>query len=156
MRINLSDLAFGAAIAAGGAVVVRQARQLRRETPGPEVHARNAGEPSQRIVVVGMGFAGVAAATRLGELVGGDPRYDVLLIDRHNYHLFYPLLYQVATGGVEPGSLAYPARIIARQHGFRFLQARVNQVDVDRKRLETDVGPLEYTALILAPGSIPK
>jgi NADH dehydrogenase len=137
---------LGGAVVAGGALVASEIRRRRAEA-----HAR---QPLRRIVVVGIGFAGVAAANRLGSLVGRDDRWEVLLVDQHNYHLFYPLLYQVASGGIEPGTLAYPARAIAREHGFRFLEATVRSVDVDARRLDTDAGPIGFDALILGPGSV--
>ncbi|MBX6772082.1 MAG: NAD(P)/FAD-dependent oxidoreductase [Chloroflexi bacterium] len=112
-------------------------------------------QPARRIVIVGIGFAGLAALGRLKQLVGGDAQTEVLAVDRRNYHLFTPLLYQVATGGVEPGLIAYPARRIARDHRIRFMEAVVDGVDLARHQLDTDAGPIAYDALILAPGSVP-
>ena len=66
------------------------------------------------VVVVGAGFGGLEAAKRLGGLP-----VDVTLIDRRNYHLFQPLLYQVATGGLNPGDIAEPVRAILREHDVR-------------------------------------
>jgi NADH dehydrogenase len=149
-----SQLAVGAAVLAGGAFAVNQLRQSRRTLQCANVSGTSGIEAVRRIVVVGMGFAGVSAANRLGQLVGRDCRIEVLLVDKHNYHLFYPLLYQVASGGVEPGALAYPARIIAREHGLRFLEATVLEVDVEGKRLDTDIGAIDFDALILGPGSV--
>lgn len=154
MRVSLSNLVTGAAIVAGGAVVVRQVQNFQREMRRQQSRVAVIGQPVHRIVVVGVGFGGLAAVNRLGDLVAGDPRFDVLLIDRHNFHLFWPLVYQVATGGVDPGSLAYPARTIVRDYGFRFLEADVQGVDVVQKCLDTDVGPIPYDSLILAPGSV--
>lgn len=154
MRIRLSDVITGALFAAGGVALVAEVRNFQRDARRQELLAESVrGERPHRIVVVGCGFGGLAAINRLGDLVGGDPRFDVLIVDQHNYHLFYPLLYQVATGGVEPGVLAYPARVIAREHHFRFLEAAVQAVDVLARRIVTDAGPVEYDSLILAPGS---
>jgi NADH dehydrogenase len=152
--MRLSTIITSAAIAGAGALFARQVRGFWREVRHQQLLARLAGEPVKRIVVVGVGFGGMSAINRLGSLVGDDPRYQVLLIDRHNYHLFWPLVYQVATGGVEAGSLTYPARVIVRERGFRFLEASVESVDISQKRLLTDAGPIEYDALILAPGSV--
>ena len=155
MRIRPFEILSGALAVAGGAAFLswwsRRQRLARREM----LAAQSAGQPRQRIVVVGVGFGGLSALNRLGELVADDPRIDVLLLDRQNYHLFTPLLYQVATGGVEPSMLTYPARMIVRDHGFRFEDATVRRVDLDRKVLETDAGPFEFDSLILAPGSVP-
>lgn len=155
MRIRLFDLLSGALAIAGGAAIFSKINQQRHLERQQALASRAAGQPRRRIVVVGVGFGGLAAANRLGALVGDDPRTDVLLLDRHNFHLFTPLLYQVATGGVEPGALAYPARVIARDHGFRYEEVTVRNVDLDRNTLETDAGPIEFDSLILAPGSVP-
>jgi NADH dehydrogenase len=150
----LSDLVTGAVVVAGGALLLIRTRQFQREVRRQEASARGEPGPVRRIVVVGVGFAGLTALNRLNDLVGDDPSCELLVIDRQNYHLFYPLLYQVATGGVEPGELAFPARIVARERNARFLEMNVLRVDVAQKRLETDLGPISYDCLILAPGSV--
>jgi NADH:ubiquinone reductase (H+-translocating) len=77
----------------------------------------------------------------------------VVLLDRHNYHLFQPLLYQVATAGLEPEEIAKPARAILRgQKNLDFRMVDVTRVDFVARRLETSGGPLAYDFLILAPG----
>ncbi|MGH2460133.1 MAG: NAD(P)/FAD-dependent oxidoreductase [Chloroflexota bacterium] len=155
MRIRMLEAVSGALAFAGGAALLsrwmRQSRLARREA----LAGQSDGQPRRRIVIVGVGFGGLSALNRLGELVADDPRTDVLLLDQQNYHLFTPLLYQVATGGVEPSMLTYPARAITRDQGFRYEEATVRRVDLDRKVLETDAGPFEFDSLILAPGSVP-
>jgi NADH dehydrogenase len=77
----------------------------------------------------------------------------VVLVDRNNYHLFQPLLYQVATAGLEPEEIAKPARAILRgQKNFDFRMVDVTRVDFAAKRLETSGGPMNYDFLVLAPG----
>lgn len=103
-----------------------------------------------QVVIVGGGFAGLACARKLdGEQV------DVLLVDSHNYHLFTPLLYQVATALLNAPDVAYPFRkIFRRSRNVRFRQAYVTDVDFEARRLRThtgDVIPYEY--LVLATGS---
>ena len=66
----------------------------------------------KKVIIVGGGFGGLNAATSLG----GDDRFEVLLIDRQNYHLFQPLLYQVATAGLNPSDIAYPIRTVVSSH----------------------------------------
>lgn len=102
-----------------------------------------------RVVIVGAGFGGLAAAR---ELANAD--VDVLMINRTNYHGFWPLLYQVATAGLEPESIAYPVRAILRRYrNADFLLAEVSGVDFERRAVLTDVGPVSYDYLVLAAGS---
>ena len=100
------------------------------------------------VVIVGAGFGGLRAAKALR----GAP-VNVVLVDRHNYHLFQPLLYQVATAGVEPGQIARPVRAILRaQKNFEFRLCEATGVHLAQRRLDTAVGPLSYDYLILAIG----
>ncbi|MBW4675702.1 MAG: NAD(P)/FAD-dependent oxidoreductase [Desmonostoc geniculatum HA4340-LM1] len=110
---------------------------------------------SRRVVIVGAGFGGLQAAQSLA-----DSGADVLLIDRHNYHTFIPLLYQVATGQLEPEYIAYPIRTILRRFSFlrnkpkvQFLMAEVEQIDFSGQTVETDSCSIAYDFLVLATGS---
>ena len=103
----------------------------------------------QRIVIVGGGFGGLYAAQALARA-----RASVTLVDRRNHHLFSPLLYQVATAGLSAPDIATPIRsILRRQRNTTILLANVTAIDPGRKVVTTDRGPLDYDALILAPGS---
>src|SRR5215475_983812 len=89
-----------------------------------------------RIVIIGAGFGGLSAATRLGRAEA-----DVTIIDRHNHHLFQPLLYQVATASLSPADIAQPIRSILRgQANARVLLDEVIGVDVTRKAVKTQSG----------------
>ena len=100
------------------------------------------------VVVVGAGFGGLRAARALRRAP-----VQVVLVDRNNYHLFQPLLYQVATAGLEPEEIAKPARAILRgQKNFDFRMVDVTRVDFAAKRLETSAGPMSYDFLVLASG----
>jgi NADH:ubiquinone reductase (H+-translocating) len=100
------------------------------------------------VVIVGAGFGGLNAARALRRAP-----VQVVLVDRNNYHLFQPLLYQVATAGLEPEEIAKPARAILRgQKNFDFRMVDVTRVDFAAKHLETSAGPISYDFLILAPG----
>jgi NADH:ubiquinone reductase (H+-translocating) len=102
-----------------------------------------------RIVIIGGGFAGIALAKKLK-----NQKVQVVLIDKHNYHTFQPLLYQVATGGLEAGSIAYPIRkIIQECNDFYFRLARVNEIDTQNQIVKADIGELHYDYLVLANGS---
>lgn len=102
-----------------------------------------------RVVVVGMGFGGLSVAQTLG-----DEDIDVLVLDRNNYHGFWPLLYQVATAGIEPESIAHPIRGIVRKHNnVQFHMVEVQGADFDNKQIQTSSGTVDYDYLVLAAGS---
>ena len=102
------------------------------------------------MVIVGGGFGGLACARALNR-----KPVSVLLLDRHNYHLFTPLLYQVATSLLNPSDIAYPFRAIFRRSpNVRFRQAGVVGVDLDRKMIRThDEQEFPFDSLVLATGS---
>lgn len=104
-----------------------------------------------RVVIVGAGFGGLSCARKLD----GKP-VDVTLLDQHNYHLFTPLLYQVATGLLNPSDIAYPLRTVFRHSpNVRFRQARVEAVDFEAKVVCLSGGDrLAYDYVVLATGSI--
>jgi NADH dehydrogenase len=104
----------------------------------------------ERVVIVGGGFGGLACARALD---GAD--VDVLLLDARNYHLFTPLLYQVATALLDPSDIAYPFRtVFRRSRNVRFRQARVTGVDFEAKKLTVAGGDtIAYDTLVLATGS---
>src|ERR1041384_1014416 len=92
------------------------------------------------VVIVGAGFGGLSAARALRKAP-----VDVVLLDRHNYHLFQPLLYQAATAGLEPEQIAKPGRAILRgQQNFEFRMVEVTGLDVPAKQVLTDAGPIRY------------
>lgn len=102
-----------------------------------------------RIVIIGCGFAGISLAKELGK-----QEVQVVLLDRHNYHTFQPLLYQVSTGGLEPDSIAYPIRKIVKNYpNFYFRLANVASVDAEKKCVCTDIGDITYDQLVIATGS---
>ena len=103
----------------------------------------------KRVVIVGAGFGGIAAAKALA-----DAPVEVTIIDRHNHHLFQPLLYQVATAGLNPSDIAQPVRyILAKQANCHPVLADVTGVDTAEQCVDTTVGPIPYDFLILATGA---
>ena len=102
-----------------------------------------------RIVIVGGGFGGLAAAKALAHAPA-----EVVLIDRQNHHLFQPLLYQVATAALSPADIAWPIRRILRhQSNARVLMAEVTGVDIERKQVLMDTRAEPYDYLVLATGA---
>ncbi len=103
-----------------------------------------------KVVIIGGGFGGLSAAQALKSAP-----LDVILIDRRNYHLFQPLLYQVATGSLSPGEIAAPLRgVLSRQKNTRVLLGDVQDIDpVSKQVLLADGGSFEYDFLIVAAGS---
>lgn len=111
---------------------------------------RTAPAPRPRIVIVGGGFGGLAAAKALRHVDA-----DVTLVDRRNHHLFQPLLYQVATAGLSGPDIAHPIRrILKNQRNTRVLMADVKSVDRARRVLVLSDAEIAYDALILAPGAV--
>jgi NADH dehydrogenase len=102
-----------------------------------------------RVVIAGAGFGGLTCARALRHAA-----VEVLLIDRRNYHLFTPLLYQVASSLLDPGEIARPVRELIRPlHNVDFRQADITGADLDKRLLLTDRGPVPYDYLVLATGS---
>ena len=103
-----------------------------------------------QVVIIGGGFAGLDAARRLRNVP-----CEVTIVDRHNHHVFQPLLYQVATAGLSPGDIASPIRwILRKQARLRVLLANVEHIDTKAKQLVLDRGDrLAYDYLIVAAGA---
>ncbi len=114
-------------------------------TAGPNERARH------RVLIVGGGFAGLYAARSLRS----DPEVTVTLLDRRNFHLFQPMLYQVATGALSPGEIAQPLRsVLSRQRNATVILGEAVGIDVDRHAvLVSDGGPIAYDTLIVATGA---
>ena len=103
----------------------------------------------KRVVIVGGGLGGLELAFKL---VDGD--YQVVLVDKNNYHQFPPLIYQVASGGLEPSSISFPFRRLFQGHkDIFFRMAEVESVDTAKKTILTTVGEIEYDYLVIAAGA---
>ena len=102
-----------------------------------------------RVVIIGAGFAGLHLAKTIKQ-----GNYQVVLIDKNNYHTFQPLMYQVATSGLEPDSIAYPIRKVFqnRQH-FYFRLAEVQDINTIDKKVNTSIGSIKYDKLVIATGA---
>lgn len=103
----------------------------------------------KRIVVIGCGFAGLNLVKNLK-----NAPYQIVMIDKHNYHTFQPLLYQVATAGIEPDSIAQPIRnLYTGQKEFYYRMAIAEHIDSSNNILKTNIGDLPYDYLVIATGS---
>lgn len=103
----------------------------------------------KRVVIVGGGFAGLTLAQKI------DSRYyQIVLIDRNNYHQFPPLIYQVASSGLEAGSICFPLRrLVGNKKNLHFRVAAAQKIDPENKILETTLGSIRYDCLIICAGT---
>ena len=103
-----------------------------------------------KVVIVGAGFAGL----RLARKLNNKPGFDVLLVDKFNYHQFQPLFYQVATAGLDPSNISFPLR--KAFHGSKNVRIRVEelkQVLPAEKKIRTETEEISYDFLVLALGA---
>jgi NADH dehydrogenase len=125
-----------------------------REARAAVLDGRGRGGQVRRVVILGAGFGGIAAADRLTRRLRSHRDVEVVLVDRDNYHLFTPMLYQVATGGTVPNNIIFAARLIATRHDFHFRSDAVTDFDLERRLVLTEHGPLSYNYLVVALGSV--
>src|SRR5687768_10491565 len=103
----------------------------------------------KRVVIIGVGFGGLSLAKKLDKNI-----YQVVLLDKNNYHQFQPLLYQVATAGLEPSSISFPLRKIFQKRKNIFIRiAEVVSVYTERNSVITNIGEIDYDYLVLANGA---
>lgn len=104
----------------------------------------------ERIIILGAGFAGL----KLARILSSTSQFQVVIIDRNNYHQFQPLLYQVATAGLEPSSISFPIRKIFQKKKNVFIRvAEVERIDKEGKSVITNRGSYKYDKLIIAMGT---
>lgn len=103
----------------------------------------------KRVVIVGGGLGGLRLADDLH-----DSDYQVVLIDKNNYHQFPPLIYQIASAGIDPSSISFPFRKLFRKRkNFYFRMAEARKVDTEKKVLQTSIGKIDYDYLVFAAGT---
>lgn len=103
----------------------------------------------KRVVIVGGGFAGLTLSKKLSA-----SHFQIVLLDAFNYHQFQPLLYQVATSGLEPSTISFPFRkIFQKKKDCHFRLCKASGVDRDHNRVITDIGNIDYDYLVIACGS---
>lgn len=104
----------------------------------------------QRIVILGAGFGGL----KLARLLAADDKTQLLIIDRNNYHQFQPLLYQVATAGLEPSSISFPIRKIFQKKKNVFIRiAEIEKIDTETQMVHTGKGRFRYDKLVISIGT---
>jgi NADH dehydrogenase len=141
MKNKNSMLALGAGVLSGYAA----ARLLTASKPSLPAHARGV-----RVVILGAGFGGLAAASTLSK--AGDD-LQITLVDRHNYQLFTPMLYQAATCGIVPYDAAIPVRNWSGRNHIIFRNGTVHAIDLDKNVVRLEDVELAYDYLIVALGS---
>ncbi|MDO4930865.1 MAG: NAD(P)/FAD-dependent oxidoreductase [Bacteroidales bacterium] len=103
----------------------------------------------KRVVIVGGGFGGLKLANKLRK-----SDFQVVLVDRNNYHQFPPLIYQIASAGIEPSSISFPFRkIFQRRRNFYYRMAEVRSIFPEHKIIQTSIGKIKYDYLVLAAGA---
>src|SRR5512136_790574 len=111
----------------------------------------------KRVLILGAGSAGIAAALELKKASARNPEIQVTLVDQQNYHFVVPMIYQVVAGSVDPSFISFPIRMLLRQKPAagqsRYIQSRVQSIDTEKKKVTTDKGELEWDYLVIALGS---
>jgi len=103
----------------------------------------------KRLVILGGGFAGLTLARKLAK-----SNFQIVLVNKHNYHQFQPLFYQVATAGLEPSAIAFPLRkVFQNNKNIHFRKAEIKSVNFDKKVVHTSVGTIHYDYLVNAMGA---
>ncbi len=103
----------------------------------------------ERVVILGGGFGGLELARRLRK-----SNFQVVLVDRNNFHQFQPLFYQVATSGLEPSSIIFPFRkTFQKNKNFHFRLAEIETIDTLKQEVLTNIGSIEYDHLVVASGA---
>lgn len=104
---------------------------------------------TQRVIIIGAGFAGLNLAKKLN-----DKGFQIVLIDKNNYHQFKPLLYQVAMAGLEPSSVSFPIRkVFQNKENIHIRNTNVTQINTNQNVITTSLGDLEYDQLVIATGA---
>lgn len=141
----------------GVAVLAREHRRRQRRRGQDQVvtETRFAYQAARhRVLILGGGFGGLAAAQRLDALLGDRSDVSVLVVDRDSALLFTPLLWTVADGRVNPNDVVVPIRAFQHGRSFHLLHADVEQIDLDRREVRTSAGVRPYDSLVIALGSM--
>jgi NADH:ubiquinone reductase (H+-translocating) len=105
---------------------------------------------NMKLIIIGGGFGGLKLARKLNN----KPGFDITLIDRHNYHQFQPLFYQVATAGLDASNISFPLRkVFQNSKNVKIRLAEVQAIDTTAKKVQTDIGCFDYDVLVIATGA---
>jgi NADH:ubiquinone reductase (H+-translocating) len=128
-----------------------KSRKLIADSRKPETMPLNIPQTNQKkVIIIGAGFGGLQVAQSLA----GNEDFQVVLIDKNNYHQFQPLFYQVATAGIEPSAISFPLRLAFHNYpNIHVRVASVTKIISEKKLVETDLGELSYDFLIMAIGA---
>ena len=103
-----------------------------------------------KLIILGGGFGGLRLARKLSNRAG----FEIILIDRFNYHQFQPLFYQVATAGLDASNISFPLRkVFQKSNNVKIRLATVQQIQTEQKKVVTDIGVFDYDALVIATGA---
>lgn len=138
-----------AAILAGGYAAFKAYEKAQAPSPLKTHYA----DAQTKVLIVGGGFGGLAAAEGLVRSLDGNPQVGVTLLDETNYTTFYPMVPRAISSNVEVRHLAHPLRNVVEPLGIQFFQARVQGIDFEAREVKTDRETFSYDYLVLAPGS---
>lgn len=152
MDITAGGAATGLGIAAGFGIVraLRPAGRPRHRSESLEMYER----ARTRILILGAGFGGLTTALQLSRRLGDRRDVSILLVDRGNTQLFYPMLWTVADGRANPSDVAVAIRAFQRARPFHILHATIDAIDIERREARTSAGTRPYDILVIGLGSV--
>ncbi|CAN5553171.1 NAD(P)/FAD-dependent oxidoreductase [soil metagenome] len=124
-----------------------------KKSQGPEPLKTHYLDAPTKVLILGGGFGGLAAAEGLVRALDGNPQVGVALLDETNYTTFYPMVPRAISSNVEVRHLAHPLRNVVEPLGMQFFQAEVEGIDFEAREVSTEHGTFSYDYLVLAPGS---
>ncbi len=148
----LRNIALGG-VAAGGAYLAGKSLLQSLNHDGQTQHASESVEQYERagtrILILGAGFGGLMTALQLDRRLGRARDASILLVDRGNTQLYFPLLWTVADGRANPNDAMVPLRSLQRGRSFHVLHAEIEGIDLDKREVQTSAGPRPYDILVL-------
>lgn len=131
--------------------IVKPTEEVAPSQPPPLMQKAPPGKT--RVLILGGGFGGLTTALELERRLRDEDGVEIVLVDRNPYHLFTPMLFQIASGEVEPGHIAFPLRWLARRRRIHFYQGEIHKIDLVNRAVTLDGTEVYYDYLVLALGS---